>query len=48
MEEDLQGYLDWIAQAEDLDPGDEDINAAERLKSMNAARSEHVLEPLYP
>ncbi|CAG0896176.1 unnamed protein product [Darwinula stevensoni] len=48
MEEDLQGYLDWIAQAEDLDPGDEDNNAAERLKSMNATCGELALEPLFP
>ncbi|KAL2091596.1 hypothetical protein ACEWY4_013859 [Coilia grayii] len=42
LEEDLKGYLDWITQAEDIDPDNEDEEEGKRNPSMPASETESV------
>ncbi|XP_035244320.1 voltage-dependent L-type calcium channel subunit alpha-1D-like isoform X4 [Anguilla anguilla] len=43
LEEDLKGYLDWITQAEDIDPENEDeADGEKRNPSMPASETESV------
>ncbi|KAJ8258334.1 hypothetical protein COCON_G00173460, partial [Conger conger] len=43
LEEDLKGYLDWITQAEDIDPENEDeADGDKRNPSMPASETESV------
>lgn len=40
IEEDLRGYLDWITQAEDIEPeGEESINQESKVKPQNEMES---------
>ncbi|KAM9102650.1 voltage-dependent L-type calcium channel subunit alpha-1D isoform 3-T3 [Sarcophilus harrisii] len=40
LEEDLKGYLDWITQAEDIDPENEDEGGEENKRSTSMPTSE--------
>ncbi|XP_061745003.1 voltage-dependent L-type calcium channel subunit alpha-1D-like [Nerophis ophidion] len=40
LEEDLKGYLDWITQAEDMDPDNEDQGDEEGKRKMSVPSSE--------
>ncbi|XP_061113054.1 voltage-dependent L-type calcium channel subunit alpha-1D-like [Conger conger] len=42
LEEDLKGYLDWITQAEDIDPENEEEGEGKRNPSMQASETESV------
>ncbi|XP_068449929.1 calcium channel, voltage-dependent, L type, alpha 1D subunit, a isoform X10 [Clinocottus analis] len=42
LEEDLKGYLDWITQAEDIDPEDEADEETKRNPSVPASETESV------
>uniref|UniRef100_A0A4W4GKU4 Voltage-dependent L-type calcium channel subunit alpha n=1 Tax=Electrophorus electricus TaxID=8005 RepID=A0A4W4GKU4_ELEEL len=50
MDDDLQGYLDWIMQAEDIDPDNEDImcQGNQKRESSTAALPHRSVYPLYP
>ncbi|XP_036387021.1 voltage-dependent L-type calcium channel subunit alpha-1D-like isoform X3 [Megalops cyprinoides] len=42
LEEDLKGYLDWITQAEDIDPENEEDGDGTRNPSMPASETESI------
>ncbi|KAJ8257517.1 hypothetical protein GJAV_G00186440 [Gymnothorax javanicus] len=42
LEEDLKGYLDWITQAEDIDPENEEEGEGKRNPSVQASETESV------
>jgi voltage-dependent calcium channel L type alpha-1D len=44
MEEDLRGYLDWITQAEDIDPENESSNMQDGKRNNDMDSTDHLGE----